>query len=358
MASQAAAVLLIALLLYKPIISFAFVPPPPSYYRRQTTTSPSNNTPNGVDSIILLLSCQSANQEDDQDHHDILITNDNNTAPQSAPSPVDFSTLRSIGVDYGLSRTGIAITTGGYNPRPLAILSSSSLSNNIDGLRSSLNNNNNTNTTQLVVLSTQIVHYLISEQATNIVLGLPLHKDGSPSEQSSITRQFAQVLLQTVYQHCGPRASITLWDERYTSKEARSRIQAEALARNVRIPSASELQESLDADAACIILEDYYKEKGVGGEVVVFVDDDDDDDEERSRMERECEEIYVRNMERQEEQRRSMVKERERGRNARQEMIARAKALELEEESGVNDDGTSGTIISGNKKKKKKKKKK
>jgi hypothetical protein len=39
-------------------------------------------------------------------------------------------------------------------------------------------------------------------------------------------------------------------------------------------------------------------------------------------------EIYVRNLQLQEEQRRTMMEEREKGQNARQEMIARAKALE------------------------------
>ena len=40
-------------------------------------------------------------------------------------------------------------------------------------------------------------------------------------------------------------------------------------------------------------------------------------------MGRECAEIYVRNLELQEEQRRDMMEQREKGRNTRQEMIAR-----------------------------------
>ena len=112
-----------------------------------------------------------------------------------------------------------------------------------------------------------MVNYVISEQATNIVLGLPLHKDGSDSEQSNITREFGQLLLQEVRKRCGTNISITLWDERYTSKEAATRIKAEAIARKSRIPSAADLETELDADAACIILEDYYKELGEDGEV-------------------------------------------------------------------------------------------
>ena len=309
MANYLSRVVLLIALLYRPI-SFAFAPP----YRRQATAASHIH--------IYITTCQSANLDQEDDIISVDDTSSSSSSSSSSPQPVAseeaFSTLRSIGVDYGLIRTGVAISTGGYHPRPLAILS-------------------NLNATEL---STTIVNYVISEQATNIVLGLPLHKDGSDSEQSNITREFGQFLLQEVRKRCGTNISITLWDERYTSKEAASRIQAEAIARKSRIPSASDLETELDADAACIILEDYYKELGEDGELIVL---------ENEAVERECAEIYVRNMELQEERRRSMMEEREKGRNARQEMIARAKALE----ESANNDG-----LNQQKKKKKKKKKK
>eukprot|EP00984_Skeletonema_dohrnii_P031689 scaffold24521_cov121-Skeletonema_dohrnii-CCMP3373.AAC.3 len=308
MANYLSRVVLLIALLYKPI-SFAFAPP----YRQSAEASHIH---------VYITTCQSANEDQEDDIissvDDTSSSSTTTTSPQPAASEEAFSILRSIGVDYGLTRTGIAISTGGYHPRPLAILS-------------------NLNATEL---STTVVNYVISEQATNIVLGLPLHKDGSDSEQSNITREFGQFLLQEVRKRCGTNISITLWDERYTSKEAASRIQAEAIARKSRIPSASDLETELDADAACIILEDYYKELGEDGELIVL---------ENEAVERECAEIYVRNMEFQEERRRSMMEEREKGRNARQEMIARAKALE----ESANNDG-----LNKQKKKKKKKKKK
>ena len=233
-----------------------------------------------------------------------------------------FSSLRSIGVDYGLTRTGIAITTGGYRPRPLTILA---------GL----------NTTQL---STAIVDYVQSERATNIVLGLPLHKNGTDSEQSSITRTFGQFLLQDVRRRCGKNVDVVMWDERYTSREAASRIAAEAMARNARIPSASDLTTELDADAACIILEDYYKEMGVDAERLVLED---------MTIAREYEEIYRRNLEREERARVKMMEERERGRNARREMMERDRAME--QHAGLQGDES---ITGGGKRKKKKKRKK
>mmetsp|Transcript_41326 Transcript_41326/g.74497 ORF Transcript_41326/g.74497 Transcript_41326/m.74497 type:complete len:308 (-) Transcript_41326:138-1061(-) len=229
-----------------------------------------------------------------------------------------FSLLRSLGVDYGLTRTGVAITSGGYRPRPLTIIKE-------------------LNATQL---ATDIVNYFISEQATNIVLGLPLHKNGTASQQSRITRMFGELLLTEVRSRCGSQVEVMLWDERYTSKEAAARIAAEAMARNQPIPSASDLNEELDADAACIILEDYYKELGVDAERVVF---------ENAAVAEECEEVYKQNLEREGRLRIEQMEERERGRNARREMMERVRALE--EENGVVE-------VGGGKKKKKKKKKK
>ena len=228
-----------------------------------------------------------------------------------------FASLRTLGVDYGLTRTGVAVTFGGYRPRPLAILS---------GL-------NNTE------LATALVDYVQSEQATNIVLGLPLNKNGTASKQSLITRDFGRALLSEVRSRCGPGIPIQLWDERYTSKEAASRITAEAMARNQRIPSASDLANELDAEAACIILEDYYKELGKDAEELQFDDES---------IENECQERYELYLEAQERRRLEMAEERDRQRNARKEMIEQARAMEE----------ASGLPSSDKKKKKKKKRKK
>eukprot|EP00578_Thalassiosira_sp_NH16_P003535 CAMPEP_0181131678 /NCGR_PEP_ID=MMETSP1071-20121207/30571_1 /TAXON_ID=35127 /ORGANISM="Thalassiosira sp., Strain NH16" /LENGTH=285 /DNA_ID=CAMNT_0023217923 /DNA_START=10 /DNA_END=867 /DNA_ORIENTATION=- len=228
-----------------------------------------------------------------------------------------FSLLRSIGVDYGLVRTGIAITTGGYRPRPLNIIS---------GLDSA-------------ELSKVVVDHVLTERATNVVLGLPLHKNGTVSEQSVVTRTFGQELMREMRCRCGSNIDLVLWDERYTSKEAASRITAQAMARNQRIPSASDLGGELDADAACIILEDYYKEFGADAERVAL---------ENATLADECNEIYRMNIDAGERTRMEKMEERERLRNARREMMERVRALEEE----------SGTAVAAGKRKKKKKKKK
>lgn len=83
--------------------------------------------------------------------------------------------LKSVGVDYGLVRTGIAATVG-YDPKPLNILS----------------NLNNTE------VSKHVVALCRAEQANQVIVGLPLHKNGTESNQTTITRVFAAELAEHV----------------------------------------------------------------------------------------------------------------------------------------------------------------
>ncbi len=152
--------------------------------------------------------------------------------------------VKSIGVDYGLVRTGLAVTVG-YEPEPLAIVSD-------------LNN------TQL---SQKIVKLAESEKASQIILGLPFHKNGTEAEQTIITREFASHLSCAVYAHFGPdKMPIYLWDERYTSKEAAARLRS--------VNPRANLYKELDAEAACIILEYYYEDNGQGAQRVDLPEDD------------------------------------------------------------------------------------
>jgi putative Holliday junction resolvase len=140
---------------------------------------------------------------------------------------------RTLGVDFGLVRTGIA-TSVGYQPKPLAILT-------------------DLNTTQVCQ---QIVQYARAEQASQVIVGLPLHKNGTVAEQTNITLAFAEELTRSVLATLGPAVPVILWDERYTSKEAAARAHAKHPGRS--------LYGTLDAEAACIILEHYYNENGQG----------------------------------------------------------------------------------------------
>ena len=141
--------------------------------------------------------------------------------------------IKSIGVDYGLARTGVAKTVG-YSPEPVAILS-------------------NPNTTDVC---RHIIRYARTEHASRIIVGLPLHKNGTVAEQTNLTLTFGQELARMTLTELGPDVSVQWWDERYTSKYAAARQRSA----NPGDISSSSLYGTLDADAACIILENYYHE--------------------------------------------------------------------------------------------------
>lgn len=220
---------------------------------------------------------------------------------------------KSIGVDYGLARTGVAVSIG-YEPQPITILSK-------------------LNVTQTC---SKILQYCKSENAHQIIVGLPLHKNGTEALQTTLTRNFAQTLACCALAQCGPdkSPSIYLWDERYTSKEAAARL----LNKNAH----QNLYKQLDADAACIILENYYDENGKGAQIVTV----------NENMKEIC--LQAWNIQQQEDEQRklqeaTMRKESSRGQR-RQEAMERAHKLE---ESMARD----GTLKPTTRKKKKKKRK-
>lgn len=217
--------------------------------------------------------------------------------------------IKSLGVDYGLARTGLA-TTIGYNPEPLEI---------IQEYNSTL-------------LAREVVQIAASMQAAQIILGLPLHKNGTEQEQSILTRQFGQELAALAMARLGPTVKVMLWDERYTSREAAARVQSEDPDRWV--------QGTLDAECACIILETYYNENGEGAEQIEIT----------GGQKTACLEIFEQIKEFEVGQRQTVMDERERRIEKRKESIAKAK--KLEEEMRAN-----GTLGVSNKKKKKNKKK-
>ena len=228
--------------------------------------------------------------------------------------------IKSIGIDYGGVRTGLAATIG-YDFRPLRIVSDL----------------NNTDLCQEVIATAK------SESAERIVVGLPLHKNGTESERSNITRCFAAELSASVLSSFGPDyGGVYLWDERYTSKEAKARIMSTAKGRGT-IRSADDLDGTIDADAACLILEHYYQNSGVGAELVEVPE---------GYVRDKCLEAWNREQQRQEQVKEDTKRKREEALNARQLMMNRVKEMEAAAAAAGGGDGA------GNKKRKKKKKKK
>lgn len=221
--------------------------------------------------------------------------------------------IKSIGVDYGLVRTGVALTIG-YEPQPITTIVVS-------------DQNNATH------VAHQIVTYSTSEQAKRIIVGLPLHKNGTEAPQSHLTRVFASQLACVVMARLGPHVPVYLWDERYTSKEAAARLRS----RGGNFNTHDRLHKMLDADAACIILEHYYSENGKGAEQVLVPDD----------MKEVCLSAWKARKEEEAMQKQAELDQRISRTQRRQEAMERARKLEEE----IAKDG----VLETNKKKKKKK---
>ena len=247
-----------------------------------------------------------------------------NTSPGRNTSLVDIASSitqeqcrllgsKSIGVDYGLVRTGIAVTVG-YDPTPLDI---------VVGL----------NTSQLCHC---IVQYARREQAARIIVGWPLHKNGTVAEQTNLTWTMATELAYLSLAELGPAVSVELFDERYTSKEAAARAHAQDPDRY--------LYGSLDAEAACIILEQYYHDNGQGRQRIPLVDDD----RRTASLQH-----YQTNQEWEQERRWNATREREERMLRRKQAIARMQQMEALERQEQQD-----STLPDKKKKKKRKKRK
>ncbi len=123
--------------------------------------------------------------------------------------------MRILGIDYGTKRIGLAL--GDSETRIAAPIETISSENAID-----------------------VLQELIKKEAIEeVVIGLPVHRDGAPSSQTKITQSFIDKLKEFILVH-------TI-DERFTSLEGKA-MQKEG-------DSADK-----DALAALIILEAYFEE--------------------------------------------------------------------------------------------------
>jgi putative Holliday junction resolvase len=137
--------------------------------------------------------------------------------------------LRIVGLDVGERRIGVAISDASCTlARPVGVLRPSGLERDA------------------VTLAAAEVARLAAEEdgVGTLVVGLPRHLDGSPSEMTPRVEAFAARLRQET------ALTVVLQDERLTSREAESRLA-------LREKDWRARKETLDAAAAAIILQDY-----------------------------------------------------------------------------------------------------
>jgi putative transcription antitermination factor YqgF len=174
----------------------------------------------------------------------------------------------------------------------------------------------------------RVVEISRAEQANRVIVGLPLHNNGTEAEQTTITRLFAAEWAQHVIKGLGPNVPVHLWDERYTSKEAAARAHSKDPNRH--------LYGTLDAEAACTILENHYYDNGKGAERV----------DAPEGMYEECKQIWEERRKQQEESVQATQEARDERLRLKKEDMERDRQLEMER----------GSLASSSSKKKKKKK--
>jgi putative Holliday junction resolvase len=139
--------------------------------------------------------------------------------------------VRTLGVDLGAKRTGVAITdASGTLARPLEVL------HVVSGKAAQ-------------AVATLVERLAAEEDGLEaIVVGLPRRLDGSANDQTPVVLAFVEALRGIV------RVPVALQDERLTSVEAESRLA-------LRDRDWRSRKKKIDAAAAAIILQDYLDER-------------------------------------------------------------------------------------------------
>lgn len=133
---------------------------------------------------------------------------------------------RILAIDYGLKRTGIAVTD------PLKIIASA------------------LTTIPTAELMDFLEKYCSEEEVECFVVGLPMHADGNPAQIAAQIDDFAEKLRKKF-----PQQPVVRQDERYTSVDAQRIILQSGIKKQKRRDKSL-----VDKIAAALILEQYMNE--------------------------------------------------------------------------------------------------
>lgn len=148
-------------------------------------------------------------------------------------NPLSFGVQEpTLGIDYGGRRVGLAVSIG-FAPRPIDVLQHGEMESLIE----------------------RILSVASAERVTRIVVGLPLHADGTEGDQAKTTREFAELLAMAT------SLPVLLWDERHTSQQAADQMISAGTSQKAR-------HDKLDAVAAAMLLKDFFEHNGAGAERV------------------------------------------------------------------------------------------
>ncbi len=138
---------------------------------------------------------------------------------------------RVLGVDLGLKRTGLAVSDElAIGTTPLVAMTPKSRAEDI----------------------AYILQTAVTLEASVIVIGYPvMPKSGDEGMMAKRARGFSEALRQEITLQ-GKDITVHLVDERYSSKEAQSRLHSRGLKKK-------DHKKSLDSEAARILVEEYLK---------------------------------------------------------------------------------------------------
>ncbi|CAM9109980.1 unnamed protein product [Discosporangium mesarthrocarpum] len=160
-------------------------------------------------------------------------------APSMNPGKFNLtaSPRRTLGVDYGTIRVGLAVSIG-LSPRALIGISNQGSDDQV---------------------AKQVVLRARAEGVTDIVVGLPLERNGTETGMCVKVRNFTSVLANEAGKMIRD-SKIFLFDERFSSKQAKA----------MQSRHGGQISPKLEIDsvAACLILEHYFAEQCIGAERV------------------------------------------------------------------------------------------
>lgn len=140
--------------------------------------------------------------------------------------------MRVIGIDLGERRIGLAISDSSATlARPLRTLE-----------------RGRSDRLAVEALRTAIAELNAEDEVGCLVVGLPAHLDGSPSDQTSRVRRMVSLLSDQV------AIPVVMQDERLSSHEADERLA-------IQEKDWRKRKARLDAAAAAVILQDYLDER-------------------------------------------------------------------------------------------------
>jgi|SRR5579883_23161 putative Holliday junction resolvase len=128
------------------------------------------------------------------------------------------------GIDYGRARIGLAVAVDGRTVVPIGAIAERSRAASLEVLG----------------------RHLRELRVEQVIVGLPLNRDGSAGPQAQAAERFAAALRQTT------GLQIAMCDERLTSFEARERLRT-------RPGRPRRNHGTIDAIAACAILETWLE---------------------------------------------------------------------------------------------------